>query len=76
MIGVLLLFIILQIQTRTVILTGLSIISAAAALSILSFNYFNALRGDSNLEHYTSQCQKILPHNPLWSYYVDGSDQH
>ncbi len=47
-IGVLLLFIILQIQTRTVILTGLSIISAAAALSILSFNYFNALRGDSN----------------------------
>ena len=48
LIGVLLLFIILQIQTRTVILTGLSIISAAAALSILSFNYFNALRGDSN----------------------------
>lgn len=48
MIGVILLFIILQIQTLTVILTGLSIISAAAALSILSFNYFNALRGDDN----------------------------
>ncbi len=47
-IGVILLFIILQIQTRTVILTGLSIISAAAALSILSFNYFNALKGDGN----------------------------
>jgi len=47
-VSILLLAIILHIQTHTLILTGLSIISTAAALSILSFNYFNALKGDVN----------------------------
>jgi len=48
LISVLLLAIILHIPTPTLILTGLIIISAAAALFIVSFNYFNALKGDDN----------------------------
>jgi hypothetical protein len=47
-ISILVLAFILHIPTHTLILTGLSIISAAAALSILSFNYYNALKGDDN----------------------------
>ena len=46
--GILFLAFILHIPAHTLILTGLSIISAAAALSVVSFNYFNALKGDDN----------------------------
>ncbi|MFY9638817.1 MAG: hypothetical protein WAK14_08470 [Methanobacterium sp.] len=48
LIGILLLAFILHIPAHTLILTGLSVISAAAALSVVSFNYFNALKGDVN----------------------------
>ena len=47
-IGILLLAFILHIPTHTLIVTGLSVISAAAALSLVSFNYYNALKGDDN----------------------------
>ena len=47
--GVFLLAFILHISAHTLILTGLSVISAAAAaLSVVSFNYYNALKGDDN----------------------------
>ena len=45
--GVFLLAFILHISAHTLILTGLSVISAAA-LSVVSFNYYNALKGDDN----------------------------
>jgi hypothetical protein len=39
---------ILHLPVHTLIVTGLSVIFAAAALSVVSFNYYNALKGDDN----------------------------
>lgn len=47
-IGIFLLAFILHLPVHTLIVTGLSVISAAAALSVVSFNYYNALKGDDN----------------------------
>lgn len=48
LISILLLAFIMHIPAHTLIITGLSVISAAAALSVVSFNYFSALKGDVN----------------------------
>ena len=47
-VGIFLLVFILRLPVHTLIVTGLSVISAAAALSVVSFNYYNALKGDVN----------------------------
>jgi hypothetical protein len=47
-IGIFLIAFILHLPVHTLIVTGLSVISAAAALSVVSFNYYNALKGDDN----------------------------
>jgi hypothetical protein len=47
-IGIFLLAFILHLPIHTLIVTGLSVISAAAALSVVSFNYYNAIKGDDN----------------------------
>ena len=47
-ISIFLLVFIIHLPVHTLIVTGLSVISAAAALSVVSFNYYNALKGDDN----------------------------
>ena len=47
-VGLFLIAFILHLPVHTLIVTGLSVISAAAALSVVSFNYYNALKGDDN----------------------------
>ena len=39
---------ILHLPVHTLIVTELSVISATAALSVVSFNYYSALKGDDN----------------------------